>query len=290
MSISDTELEILAASGPHPFITRRVYQWPDRSIAVWSSRHFRKRLVLPEARRVLGVTKTLLASTWLPHQLNWWIGVIFAIGASLFSLASFFSLSPPFSAWLSVQPQDINRIYFAGSIPFTIAAYLQLFQSANVGEFPDHKKSNDRIYWVGFRPGDVGWLSCLAQFVGTIFFNFNTYDAMTPSQNWLIQDLLIWLPNILGSILFQISGYLAFIETCHGYWSWQVRSTSWWIVFTNLLGCVGFLTAAVLSIVLPDSNPDSMIASAAVAFTLQGALCFLVGSLLMLPESVGKAA
>ena len=141
-----------------------------------------------------------------------------------------------------------------GSIPFTIAAYLQLFQAANAGEFqPGATPLPSRFTLLGWRPHDIGWLSCALQFIGTILFNFNTFDAMLPSLNWFQQDVLIWAPNMIGSILFLASGYLAFIETCHGHWAWKPASISWWVVLINLLGCVGFMISAMLAIVLPGT-------------------------------------
>ena len=123
------------------------------------------------------------------------------------------------------------------------------------------------------------------QFAGTILFNFNTFDAMIPSLNWFQRDLLIWVPNIDGSVLFLVSGYLAFIETCHAHWAWKPWSISWWVVFANLLGCVGFMISALFAIFLPGTS-DSEAISISVMFTLLGAIGFLVGSLLMLPEAV----
>jgi hypothetical protein len=161
---------------------------------------------------------------------------------------------------------------------------LQLYQAANAGEFSsDESPAPRRRALVGWRPGDIGWLSSALQFVGTVLFNFNTFDAMIPSLNWFQQDLVIWAPNIIGSILFLASGYLAFIETCHAHWAWKPKSISWWVVFTNLLGCVGFMISALLAIVLPGT-PNIEIVHLSVLFTLLGAIGFLVGSLLMLPE------
>ena len=37
------------------------------------------------------------------------------------------------------------------------------------------------------------------------------------SLTWFEQELVVWAPNIVGSTLFLASGYLAFVETCHGY-------------------------------------------------------------------------
>lgn len=107
---------------------------------------------------------------------------------------------------------------------------------------------------------------------------------MLPSLNWFQRDLLIWAPNIGGSILFFASGYLAFIETCHAHWAWHPRSVSWWLVFANFLGCLAFLISALFAFVLP--GPENAVAvTRSVTFTLLGAIGFLVGLLLMLPEA-----
>jgi hypothetical protein len=162
---------------------------------------------------------------------------------------------------------------------------LQLFQAANVGEFlPDQARLTQRPKLFGWRPHDVGWLSSALQFVGTILFNVNTFDAMIPALDWLQQDLEIWAPDIVGSVLFLASGYLAFIETCHALWAWNPKNISWWVTFINLLGCVGFMISAVFAFV-PPGLPNVDAVTLSVAFTLLGAIGFLVGSLLMLPET-----
>jgi hypothetical protein len=272
-------------SGPWPFVTRRVFRQSDGSQTEWHSRHHRKGLVRQERARAEAINRLLVRSLWLPWKLNWWIGMVFALGSLLFAAASVLSLSPALAASLSLEPESINAIFFAGSVPFTLAAYLQLFQAANAPPFSisDANKPTRTILF-GWKPGDIGWLSCALQFVGTILFNFNTFDAMIPSLTWFEEDLVIWVPNIIGSILFLASGYLAFIETCHGYWGWHLRSISWWCVFINLLGCIGFMISALFSIFLPGPPEEAMV-TLAVAFTLQGAICFLIGSLLMLPET-----
>jgi hypothetical protein len=286
-----TPPDLVDEKGPWPFVTRRVFRSGDGSEQVWSSRHHRKGLLVRADADAEGLASKLLRCLWMPRQLNWWIGAVFAVGSLLFALASVLSLAPALARAWSLDSTAINAIFFAGSIPFTIAAYLQLFQAANAGEFlANHLRSGQRLHVFGWRPGDIGWLSCALQFVGTILFNINTFDAMLPSLDWLQQDLLIWAPDFVGSILFLASGYLAFIETCHAHWAWKPASLSWWVVFTNLLGCVGFMIAAVFAIVLPGtSNTEAVTLS--VLFTLFGAIGFLVGSLLMLPETVsGKGS
>lgn len=266
--------ECIEARGPFPFVTHRLFRLADQSIMAWSSRHHRKGLALPERAIVRPISAILWRSLWLPCDLNWWIGIIFAVGASLFALASAFALQKS----IDVGVDTINATYFAGSIPFTVAAYLQVWQSANRDRSPRGK-----VRWLGWQPTDLGWLSCVLQFVGTLAFNVNTFDAMTANMSWLRTDILVWIPNAVGSVLFLASGYLAFIETCHAYWGWQPRSLSWWIVAVNLIGCIGFLISAALSISLPNAYSEA--ALWATAFTLVGALCFLIGALLLLPET-----
>jgi len=244
----------------------------------WHSRHHRKKLLRhgPLRSKLLG--RLISDGAWLPRELNWWIGVVFAVGAALFCVASILCL-------IDIATSAANLIYFMGSLPFTLAAYLQLYQAANVDPLPSAvtARSGRRAVF-GWRPHDIGWLSCSTQFVGTLLFNFNTFDAMMPGLSWLAQDLLVWIPNFVGSILFLVSGYLAFIEVGHAYWAWRPRDLSWCLTLVNLLGCIGFMISAVLAVVLPG-EPAPLRVTWSVAFTLQGAICFLLGALLMLPES-----
>jgi hypothetical protein len=195
------------------------------------------------------------------------------------------SLLPSLPAGLGLSPPQVNGVFFAGSVPFTTAAYLQLFQAANAPA-PDAPAAQlpGRRRLFGWRPADIGWLSCALQFPGTVLFNFNTFDALAPGLDWAQQDLEIWLPNILGSILFLASGYLAFVETCHRHLAWRPRELSWWVTFINFLGCLGFMVAALFAVVLPGDTGQVRV-TLSLTFTLQGAICFFCGSLLMLPES-----
>ena len=286
MSEDVNQFEPIEAMGPWPFITRRIYRRPDRSICVRRSRHHRKALLAVKPGGMLWADcATLLRCLWMPQQLNWWIGIVFAIGSLLFMLGSILSLAPKLASTWSLDATAINAIFFAGSFPFTTAAYLQLFQAANAAEFSSHGVAvSQRLVWFGWRPRDIGWLSCALQFPGTLAFNVNTFDAMLPGLNWFQQDLAIWAPNFVGSVLFLASGYLAFIETCHAHWAWKPASISWWVTFVNLLGCVGFMLSALFAFVLP--RPPSFDAvTVSVTFTLLGAIGFLMGSLLMLPET-----
>lgn len=283
------ELRLLESNGPWPFITRHILEGPDGVRIILHARHHRKEIRRKEFDRLLPTGVKLLECLWMPSQLNWWIGAVFALGATLFALGSLFILVPDFASNWSMDADAINRTFFAGSIPFTIAAYLQLFQSANAREFTPHDGGRpERVQVFGWRPNSIGWISSVLQFIGTILFNFNTFDAMIPGLNWFQQDLLIWIPNIAGSILFLASGYLAFAETCHAYWAWDFRNLSWWITATNLFGCVAFIISAVFAFV-PQTAPSFDAQTTSVVFTFLGAMGFFAGSFLMLPEAVFPA-
>ncbi|MDA9857850.1 hypothetical protein N9D23_06995 [Rubripirellula sp.] len=297
------DAECVEARGAWPFVTYRVYQDVDRLRWFWISRHHRKGLWVPSKVAEAGFAEAafseegnpprgiqaLLVSAWQPRKLNWWISILFAVGSLLFMAASLLGLSPGLMSFLHLGVGQVNATFFTGSIPFTIAAYLQLFQAANASEFGDGEihvgelRASKRLVMFGWQPSNVGWLSSVLQFFGTVLFNFNTFDAMLPSLSWFQQDLMIWVPNLIGSILFLASGYLAFIEVCHKHWAWELGNLSWWVVFTNMLGCVAFMISALFAIVLPGGVNVAAV-TVSIAFTLSGAIGFLVGSLLMLPE------
>ena len=268
----------IEANGPYPFKTHRIFRHPSGVLQHWHSRHHRKKILRRGPLGTKLLARLITDALWLPGDLNWWIGVLFAAGAVLFCGASILCL-------LEVATNAANLAYFFGSIPFTLAAYLQLYQAANAEPLPsdEDNRSGSRSI-IGWKPHDIGWLSCMTQFVGTILFNFNTFDAMIPSLSWFGEDLLVWVPNFLGSVLFLVSGYLAFIEVGHAYWAWRPKDLSWWVTCLNLLGCVGFMISAVLAVVLPG-EPATVRMTWSVVFTLQGAVCFLLGALLMLPEA-----
>lgn len=276
---------LLKSVGPWPFTTQRVYQKLDRSLLVWRSRDHRKHLQAAGSQPSISIGALLRRCLWMPRQLNWWIGVIFAVGSFLFMLGSLFSLIPALARIGSLNANAINAIFFIGSIPFTTAAYLQLFQAANAVKRPSRKASRPIV--CGWFPHEIGWLSCALQFPGTLLFNVDTFDAMLPGLSWLQQDLDIWTPDFIGSVLFLTSGYLAFIETCHAHWAWKPADLSWWVTFINLLGCVGFMISAIFAFIPPKSS-DLDLVNLSILFTLLGAAGFLIGSLLMLPETATR--
>jgi len=129
----------------------------------------------------------------------------------------------------------------------------------------------------GGEAGDRGAeLGRAAQLVGTILFNVNTADAMITGMTWQEADLLVWTPNMAGCVCFLVASYLAYAEVSQAAASFAPRSVSWWIA-------VAFQLSALYSFAGPEPAAASP-AFWASFYTAAGAVCFLVGSYLMIPE------
>lgn len=262
--------------GPWPFITLRRYTL-DGHHFVWLARRWRKGLAGSLGAQERG-------PFWRTPAYNWSNAALFAVGSLLFMLGSVLSLLPSADA---PHILTINIVFFAGSVPFTIAAYMQHFQAANAPEFApgtDATTGRRRISLIGWHPRSAGWWSTIAQFVGTIDFNVNTFDALHAPRGWFADDVVVWLPGMLGSILFLVSSYLAFVETSHAYWSWRPASLDWQIVFANLAGSVAFMTASTLAYD-PPGPEAAWLTDVANVHLFVGALGFLIGAALMMKES-----
>jgi len=197
---------------------------------------------------------------WSPSRISWWIGVLFAIGATCFTVGAL----PGFVELVGSRADAL--VFFVGSIFFTTAAALQCRQ-AFVGEdaLPARRRRLDR--WSG-----------AVQLVGTVLFNIDTFRALQTGFSAPGYDRLVWTPDALGSACFLVSGVLAYIAVS------RRRDAEWRIASVNLLGCVAFGIAAVASFFVPSRGSVVSLA-AANAFTSFGGLCFLVGAILLLPDA-----
>jgi len=276
------------------FVTRLVEHLPDGRQRISHSRWHRKGLPPIE----LASDGTALPASpagnpwlqlWAPRRLSWWIAILFVIGSACFAVASFAANWPQYCPAELAHGSIVNGIYFFGSIFFTAAAALQLEEAIN-GDVADiiasAGKGRPRWRWLAWKPRNAGFSASSIQFLGTLLFNLNTGDAMLLQLTWRQEDVLIWTPDVIGSICFLVSGYLALVEVSHGFWSYQPRQLSWWIVTINLLGCVAFMTAALFGYFVPGSG-NAAWSWGANFYTLLGALCFFIASYLMLPEQAG---
>lgn len=252
-----------------PFTTHVTFVRPDGVTAEWGSRAHRKHASLLSRSRRGGVW-------WAPRRASWWIGVLFAIGATCFTVAPF----PGFVELVGAAADGM--VFFVGSIFFTSAAALQWFETINADPGPSLPRRRFRL--VSFEPRRIDWWSSGLQLIGTVLFNVNTFHAMQEGLDAQAYDRLVWTPDALGSALFLASGYLAYVEVCGGPVWTSNRTLEWRIAAVNLVGCIAFGISAVAAFWVPSSGSVVDLA-AANAFTALGGLCFLIGAVLLLPES-----
>ncbi|TCT40915.1 hypothetical protein [Martelella mediterranea] len=265
--------------GPLGFITFRSYHHQGHHI-IWRARDHRKGLRPRD--RLIAADETPI---WQSYGYNWVMGLIFATGSFLFMLGSVMALMPEHIMKISALTANIT--FFAGSIPFTTAGFLQNFQAANAKVFSlEDASSGARIRpaLLGWQPGSLGWLSAITQFVGTIAFNFNTFDAIKAPAGWVAQDVVIWLPGMIGSVLFLVSAYFAVMETCHAHFAFKPKEIAWWIVMVNFVGCIFFMVASTLAYV-PHGQEADWIVPLSNANLWAGAFCFFVAAVLSMREA-----
>jgi len=197
---------------------------------------------------------------WAPRRAGWWIGVLFAIGSTCFFVG-------PFPGLVELVGSEIDAlVFFVGSIFFTSAALLQLVQSDRAGRF------------------STDWWASAIQFVGTLLFNRDTFQALQQGRDATEYDRLVWTPDAIGSACFLVSGVLAY-----GLVRRQGRTLEWKIAWVNLVGCIAFGISAIAAFWVP-TNGSIVHLGAANFFTAFGGLCFLIGAVLLLPLSARQAS
>ena len=265
-------------AGVGSFITFRSYKQAGRLI-IWKAREQRKGLL-----RVARALEHLPVPLWQTRRYNQAMGATFAVGAFLFIVGSVLALLPDPSSALTAWT---NLIFFLGSIPFTLAAYMQHFQAANTSKFtvaPSEHPVRAPIRLLGWEPHELGWLSTLTQFLGTLAFNVSTLGAVQIANPWSLLDCVVWMPDMVGSVLFLVSAYLAFMEANHALWKWHPKELTWQIVFVNLVGCIAFMAAACTAYV-PEAGQVQWVVAFSNGQLLIGAACFFIGALLSIRES-----
>jgi hypothetical protein len=118
--------------------------------------------------------------------------------------------------------------------------------------------------------------------VGTLLFNLSTFEAMQEGLSTQEDKRLVWAPDLFGSAAFLISGVLAYRVADRARRRDAGGNREWKIAAVNLTGCVLFGISAIASYIVPSTGSILDLAAANWTTAL-GALCFLVGSLMLLP-------
>ncbi len=202
-------------------------------------------------------------------KLNWTVAVAFTLGGSLFAIG----------AWVaqvgSGQAVTSASIYLAGGVFFSTGGYGSVLQALN-----ESAGGGGRWRWWSFRPMELGWLSAFVLFCGTLAFGISLVSAFIEGLSLAQQNRLIWAPDMVGCILFLLSGRLAMVAIHDGAASWvQPRRLAWWIAVVNQLGSILFFIAGLAAFIRPATES---VANVDVANwgTFGGALCFAIGGVL----------
>ena len=249
-----------------PFITRETYKLEDGTRRRWDSRRHRK-----------GTERLTEASVWWqPATLGWWIAVLFAIGSFLFGLG----VVPSYAT--TVGPVADAWTFFVGSLFFTSAGYLQFLQAINA---PRDARGTERMPFrlFAWQPNRIDFWACGIQSLGTLWFNWSTFAATRSALDAEQAHKMIWRPDMLGSVAFIIASWLAWVEVCHRCFAWRPRDVSWWIVAANLGGSIAFLISAFAAYIDPHTGTIWRLPLANLG-TFVGAVGFLVGAVLLIPE------
>lgn len=183
------------------------------------------------------------------------------VGATFFAIGS----APGFSSLVAASA--VGAVFFAGSIFFTTGGALTFAVAEahrRTGGSGRHAKP------------DANWYSAVVQLVGTILFNFNTFRFLTQTFGREVSDLIVWRPNLLGSICFLVASELAIVAVSRRWVCLRWADLDCRSALVNMLGSVFFMASAVGSYVVPSTG-DPVNAALANGGTFLGALCFLAG-------------
>ncbi len=170
--------------------------------------------------------------------------------------------------------------FFVGSLFFTTAGFLTYREAVDAAG--PRSGATGRRFFV-YQPWRIDWWATAVQLAGTVSFNVSCGDALRVNLTAETANQTVWRPDAFGSICFLVASALAWFEVCHGWVAWRPRSWSWWITLVNLFGSIAFGASAVASYVIPATGELRNAARANLG-TLVGAVFFLIGALLLLPE------
>jgi hypothetical protein len=249
-----------------PFVTFIEYERPDGLVARWDSRRHRKQSV-----HHTGVADH---TWWAPAERGWWIAVLFMVGSALFALGAL----PGYAGQVGVRADSVT--FFIGSLFFTSAGFLQYRESVDSG-IGARPRGWAKVFC--YRPRQIDWWAGGIQLVGTLYFNVSTGVAMQQNLTTQTAAQHVWRPDAVGSACFLVASGLAWFEACNGWWAWAPDHLSWWITGLNLMGSIAFGISAVAAFIVPSTG-QLWHAELSNLGTFVGALCFLVGAFLLLPE------
>ena len=197
----------------------------------------------------------------------------FGLGSVCFSVGTVM-------VWLSRGAIATNFVFAVGAIFFTAAAAVQL--AAAERRAPHAIPGVERR--VRHYITNPDWMSSIIQLVGTLYFNAMTILALGLSLGQPnINGARIWDPDLIGSILFLISSWVAWHPIARERRQALLHGRALWANASNMLGSIFFGISAWGADPTWARNTENIVANNWGTFL--GGLAFLLGSALSWPSN-----
>jgi hypothetical protein len=274
------------AGGRGPFVSRVQWLDPDGATSTWESRTARKRGFIEVLRDgIVERIRTRPAVAIRLGRCNTVSGISFFLGGGFFTLGAVLSQ-------LGTTPSGtLDWTFLIGGFFFSTGAYAALVQELNSprGVGADGALTERRWRWWAYEPERPGWVAAFVLFCGTLAFAVSLLDVFLNGLQTKQVNRLIWAPEMIGCVLFLISGHIGIIEVCHGRFRLMPRSLGWWIVTVNQVGSWLFFASGLAAFVRPATG--DVISVAVMNWgTALGAACFSLAGLAQLFERPDRSS
>jgi hypothetical protein len=183
----------------------------------------------------------------------------FVIGGSLFCAGALLAQAD------IGGPRLAAAVFVAGGVFFTTGGYASVLLAVNA--------RGGKWRWWSTEPGRLDWASAVALFVGTLYFGVSLLLALIGDLTTAQIHRLVWSPEVIGCVLFLVSGHLALTEMRRDRPRGRRTDLGWWIAVVNQVGSALFMVAAIAAFVRPTSGDELAVGIANWA-TFSGAACF----------------
>jgi len=183
----------------------------------------------------------------------------FIVGGSLFCVGALLAQAD------IGGPRLAAAVFAAGGVFFTTGGYTSVLLVVNA--------RGGRWRWWSVEPGRLDWASAVALFVGTLYFGASLLAALIGDLTTAQIHRLVWSPEVIGCVLFLLSGHLALTEMHRDRPRGRRADLGWWIAVVNQAGSALFMVAAIAAFVRPTTGDELAVGIANWA-TFAGAACF----------------
>ena len=213
---------------------------------------------------------------WAPGRADWQVAALFSIGATCFALGAL----PGYASLVGLTADDAT--YAIGSVFFTLAALLQFLISIGVVRADERPRSG--AHWrTGAHPRSA-----------RVVVGHGAVRRHDPVQR---QHLLraehpaqlraggptVWAPDVFGSIVFLVASALAYAGVRRPWLRWRPRDLDWSVTTLNMVGSIAFGISAFAAKAVGPTGDLRNVALMNLG-TFVGALCFLAGAVLLIPD------